>query len=184
MRITHQVCMTTGSVTVDGRKLATKSQGVDLLSEVYRSHVGDYPKFFKMDLLCKLGFVASELLLQAEGDRHTGCDDRAVVLFNRSASLNDDVRYQETINDENDFYPSPAVFVYTLPNIVTGEIAIRNKYYGETSFFVLDERDEVLMQQLLQSVFDDGYAKSAITGWVECDDSDFFEAYLTIVYND
>ena len=43
-------------------------------------------------------------------------------------------RFQETIQHADSYYPSPALFVYTLPNIVTGEIAIRNKYYGETSF--------------------------------------------------
>ena len=77
--------------------------------------------------------MASELLLQAEGaERFVPREDRAVVFFNRSASLQADTAYQATIQDPDNFYPSPAAFVYTLPNIVTGEIAIRNKYFGET----------------------------------------------------
>ena len=34
------------------------------LTDLYRRYVGDYPKFFKMDGLSKLGFVATEMLLK------------------------------------------------------------------------------------------------------------------------
>ena len=109
-----------------------------MLVELYREYVKDYPKFFKMDTLSRLGFMAAELLLQAEGaERFVPREDRAVILANRSASIKNDKDYLETISEGN-YYPSPALFVYTLPNIVTGEIAIRNKYLGETAFYVLD----------------------------------------------
>lgn len=183
--VKHTVKLTPNFLEVNGKRVAEAVAGESFLTQLYRAYNLSYPKFFKMDVLCKVGFIASEILLEAEGaERFVPRADRAVILFNRHSSLHADRTFQQTITNPSEFYPSPSVFVYTLPNIVTGEIAIRNKYYGETSFFVLDEHDEVLMQQLLQSVFDDGYAKSAITGWVECDDSDFFEAYLTIVYND
>ena len=91
-----------------------------------------------MDPLCRLGFVTSELLLDGEAERFTPREDRAVVLFTRSGSFASDSRYQQTIADPADYYPSPAVFVYTLANIVTGEIAIRNRYLGETSCYLLD----------------------------------------------
>ena len=139
----HEVDITPNEVKVDGKVLNHNETGGALLTELHRTCVGDYPKFFKMDTLCKLGFVASELLLQAEGaPRFEPREDRAVVFFNRSASLQADTAYQATIQDPENFFPSPAAFVYTLPNIVTGEIAIRNKYYGETSFLVLEEYDE------------------------------------------
>ena len=104
------------TVLVNGKALAHKETGSALLTELYRAHIGDYPKFFKMDTLSKLGFVASELLLQAEGKpRFEPCEDRAVVFFNRSASLQADTAYQATIQDPDNFFPSPAAFVYTLP---------------------------------------------------------------------
>ena len=113
------VVITPDQVLVDGMPLAHHAQGNALLTELYRTHIGDYPKFFKMDTLCKLGFVASELLLQAEGEqRFVPREDRAVVFFNRSASLQADTAYQATIQDPENFYPSPSAFVYTLPNIV------------------------------------------------------------------
>ena len=34
--------------------------GVDL-TQLYRQEVGDYPKFFKMDVLSRLGFLLTEL---------------------------------------------------------------------------------------------------------------------------
>src|SRR3712207_7060242 len=50
--------------------------------------------------------------------------------------------YEQTICHRAQFFPSPSVFVYTLPNIVTGEIAIRNHYHGETHFFVIPRSEE------------------------------------------
>ena len=171
------------SVMVNGQAWAHNGKGSALLTELYRAHIGDYPKFFKMDTLCKLGFVASELLLQAEGKkRFEPCEDRAVVFFNRCASLQADNAYQATIQDPDNFFPSPAAFVYTLPNIVTGEIAIRNKYFGETSFIVLPERNLEVITQQLQNAFQDPMTTSIIGGWLDCTDENHFEAELFILY--
>ena len=170
------------TVMVNGKTLAHQGTGSALLTELYRAYIGDYPKFFKMDTLSKLGFVASELLLQVEGKpRFEPCEDRAVVFFNRSASLQADTAYQATIQDPDNFFPSPAAFVYTLPNIVTGEIAIRNKYFGETSFMVLPDRDPQIMAQQLQHAFLDPMTTSVLGGWLDCTDEDHFEAELFII---
>ena len=179
----HEVYITPNEVKVDGKPLEHNEKGAAMLTELYRSYVGDYPKFFKMDTLSKLGFVASELLLQAEGaPRFEPREDRAVVFFNRSASLQADTAYQETIQDPDNFYPSPAAFVYTLPNIVTGEIAIRNKYYGETSFIVMEQDDESIMARELQNAFLDPMTKSILGGWLDCTDQNHFEAKLYIIF--
>ena len=176
------VVITPDQVLVDGMPLAHHAQGNALLTELYRTHIGDYPKFFKMDTLCKLGFVASELLLQAEGEqRFVPREDRAVVFFNRSASLQADTAYQATIQDPENFYPSPSAFVYTLPNIVTGEIALRNKYYGETSFFVIENEETSLISRQLLNVFRDPKTESILNGWLECIDEDHFEAKVFLL---
>ena len=169
------------TVMLNDKPLAHNEKGAALLTELYRNHIGDYPKFFKMDTLSKLGFVASELLLQAEGGtRFEPREDRAIVFFNRSASLQADTAYQATIQDKESFFPSPAAFVYTLPNIVTGEIAIRNKYFGETSFIVLPEHDPQIMAQQLQLAFLDPITTSVLGGWLDCTDENHFEAELFI----
>ena len=178
-----KVCINPEMVIVNGKVLSHQEKGSALLTELYRTHIGDYPKFFKMDTLSKLGFVASELLLQAENaERFVPREDRAVVFFNRSASLQADTNYQATIQDSDNFFPSPAAFVYTLPNIVTGEIAIRNKYFGETSFIVLPERDPSIMAQQLQNAFQDPMTQSILGGWLDCTDENHFEAELNLIF--
>lgn len=179
--ISSQIVITPNEVILNGQKLSTTKQGGALLTELYREKINDYPKFFKMDELCKLGFVASELLLQDCGDRHEGTADRAIVLFNRTGSLCNDRNYQKTINDMENFFPSPSLFVYTLPNIVTGEIAIRNHYYGETSFYVLDQDDSALIRAMAEDVIMQGRAKSVICGWLDCEDKDHYLARLEVV---
>jgi len=178
----HHVTISTQRIVVDGKELLTESIGKDMLSEVYKTKIGGYPKFYKMDLLSRLGFIASELLLQVSGDdRDNDTDDRAVVLFNRTSSIHSDRMHQKDISDVDNYYPSPSVFVYTLPNIVTGEIAIRNHYHGETSFYVLPEKDENIMKQVFLSTFQDSGIKSILGGWIDAEDESHLEADLYLL---
>lgn len=150
------------------------------LTALYRSLKVDYPKFFKMDALSKLGFLASELILMDEQPRFTPREDVAIICFNRSSSLDTDVAYQATIQHEESYYPSPSAFVYTLPNIVTGEIAIRNKFFGETSFYVCRERDAQQMSQTVEQAFCDKHTRMALAAWVECFEGTC-EAFMELV---
>ena len=181
MKLNNWIRITDETVVFNGENLPHETTGNTLLTELYRNHIGDYPKFFKMDALCKLGFVASEFLLGKEENRFAPREDRAIVFFNRSGSLNADTHYQATIQDPGNFFPSPAAFVYTLPNIVTGEIAIRNKYYGETSFIVLEQADSAVMARQLLNAFLDSATQSIIGGWINCDDDEHFDARLFII---
>lgn len=136
--------------------------GMDLTA-LYRQQMGDYPKFFKMDTASKLGVLLAEMLVQDEPDRFQPRQDRAVLVFSRSGSLADDTHFAASMED----FPSPAHFVYTLPNTVTGEIAIRNKYQGETSAFVLEAFDpgEVMNQIVL--AFQDKATRSVLALWID-----------------
>ena len=179
---THRVSISTTEVIVDGTPLSIEQGSNGLLTNIYKQKIGEYPKYYKMDGLCRLGFVASELLLQAEGNvRFKDCYDRAVVLFNRSSSISSDKKFLESIQDKENYFPSPSVFVYTLPNIVTGEIAIRNHYHGETSFYILPSRDETQMKEILETVFMDSKTKSGLTGWIDYEDEEHFEADLMLI---
>lgn len=181
--ITSLIAISSNSVIINGEPFSHKANGSELLKELYKDKI-DYPKFYKMDALCKLGFVASELLLQREnGSRFIPREDRAVILFNKAGSLNADKNFQNTISDSENYFPSPSLFVYTLPNIVTGEIAIRNKYYGETSFYILPEFNADAIAFHIENAFQDEKTKSIIGGWIDCKDKDDFEAVLFIVDN-
>ncbi len=182
LEMTHSVEITPKAVTVDGKQMACEGEGKALLTDLYKRYIDNYPKFYKMDPLCRLGFVASELLLQAEGDRRdTPRDDRAIILFNRSSSIQADEAYQASIQDAEDYFPSPAAFVYTLPNIVTGEIAIRNHYQGETSFYILPERNDQLIQQILDASLGDKTTKSILGGWIDYEDDENFVAKVFVM---
>ena len=182
MRITHEIEITPTSVRLDGQELTVTERGEKLLSELYRARIADYPRFYKMDTLCRLGFVASELLLQAE--KNEGCEipaDRAVIFANRSASIKNDTDFIRTIAPDN-YYPAPALFVYTLPNIVTAEIAIRYHYTAETAFYILVDANQLLpiaQTTLQQSIT----PQSALVGWCECSDPDTYYAKIQIIWN-
>ena len=185
--IKHSVHISTEGVVVDGKNIFSnpdeKPAGCkEMLTQIYKSRIGDYPQYYKMDMLSRLGFIASELLLKEESDGYAeSADATAVILFNHSSSLATDLHYLGTISDKDNFFPSPALFVYTLPNIVTGEIAIRNKFNGETSFYILNNRDEELMQQVQRASFLDRQTKRMITGWLDYTGETEFVADLHIV---
>lgn len=176
---THSVRITQDEIVVDGNRLDVKSHGKEMLTEVYKTKIGNYPKFYKMDMLSRLAFVASELLIGCDEENDDHSNDRAVVLFNHSSSIIADRQYVKSI-EIDDFFPSPAAFVYTLPNITTGEIALRNGYHGETSFYILAERNEKLMQRVIKSTFIDRDIKSVIGGWIDCPSEDKFECDIRI----
>ena len=183
----HTIRITPEEVILDQRKLwegkkeLGEQEGQEhhsLLTTLYKQMIGNYPKFYKMDGLSRLGFVASEILLNAEKGETD--KERAIIFFNHSSSIASDRNYKESINDKDNYFPSPSIFVYTLPNIVTGEIAIRNHFHGETSFFILPDKDERMMEEILQASCRDAQSKSFLTGWIDYEDERHFEADLKI----
>lgn len=197
---THTIRITPEEVVLDhqklweGKKELGEQDGKEhhsLLTSLYKQMIGNYPKFYKMDGLSRLGFVASEILLNAEKEEEKkleerkeegkkNLEERAIIFFNHSSSIASDRNYKESINDKNNYFPSPSIFVYTLPNIVTGEIAIRNHFHGETSFFILPDKDERMMEEILQASCRDDQSKSFLTGWIDYEDERHFEADLKI----
>ena len=180
----HHIHLTPEALVIDGKEVETGCQ----LTDLYKRYIGDYPKFYKMDGLSRLGFVAAELLLQAErGARLTGTpearSDRAIILFNNTSSIMADRHYWATVRDLEASFPSPAHFVYTLPNIVAGELAIRHQYRGETSFYILPERKEDIMEQVVSAALADATMSSAVTGWIDYPNDERFEAELFIIHN-
>ena len=172
MRVSQEIEITPTSVLLNGQPIATQETGEKMLVELYRRYAGDYPKFFKMDTLCRLGFIAAEILLN-------GKMVNGVILANRSASIKNDTDYLATISDGN-YYPSPALFVYTLPNIVTGEIAIRHHIQGETSFYILDKPEE--LEPIIRSTLSSPLT-TLLAGWVECSAANEFYAKIQIIWN-
>lgn len=174
------VKITPNSLLIDGEQKEVSNTGKSLLTEIYKSYVNTYPKFHKMDILSKLAFLAAELVYKKQTNKHYE-HEQAVILFNSSSSVVSDRKHIETFNNKNGFYPSPSVFLYTLPNIVTGEIAIRHKFKGETTLYILNEYNEHIINTIVESTFAQSSVKSMITGWVDCSSDDVFEADIKLV---
>lgn len=139
------------------------------LTDIYRKLNINHPKFFKMDDQCKLGFLGSYLLLDGFRLELEQNDEAVSLLFsNRSSSLKTDLDYQETVGDSGT--GSPARFVYTLPNIVIGEISIYWKQYGETQFLVLPEFDAEALLKHAEIMISLGVSDHVLLGWTEVRD--------------
>jgi hypothetical protein len=144
-----------------------ENKKVDLagfLFSVYQHFQLNYPKFYKMDNLSKLGWLASEVLLKDsyEKDRYQP-EEVGLVLANRNSSLDNDIRYFESAKE----IASPSLFVYTLPNIVIGEICIRNNFKGEHGFYVQDSFDADFIAGQVNYLLDNNMLKACICGWAD-----------------
>jgi len=151
----------------------------DFSKKAYQYLEINYPKFFKMDNLSKLAFLGAELLLKTE-DNSSAENNTALVFANKSSSLDTDVKYQNSISDSENYYPSPAVFVYTLPNICLGEISIRHQLKSENSFFIFADYNPVFMENYSNILLKTGKADKVLCGWVEYYNEDY-KAFLYLV---
>ncbi|MBK8352225.1 MAG: 3-oxoacyl-ACP synthase [Saprospirales bacterium] len=124
-----------------------------------------YPKFYKMDNLCKIGFLASEIALK-NIDLHQkySADKIGIHIINTNSSIDTDIKYQKLINQGT---ASPAVFVYTLPNIVIGEISIKNNFKGENLLMVSENYDIELQYNYINSLFISNSIDACICGFVD-----------------
>ncbi|MES2566069.1 MAG: 3-oxoacyl-ACP synthase [Bacteroidota bacterium] len=170
-------------VSVNGQIVFQSDNSLSLaefLSEAYKTLDIKYPKFHKMDAQCKLGFLCTEFALKGTTflpDNYL--NKTAIVLSNNASSLDTDRTHQHSIDDKSNYFPSPAVFVYTLPNITIGELAIKHKITGENAFFVSSHFDPTLLINYTESLINNE-TQAAIVGWVDVDGANY-EAFIFLV---
>ncbi len=160
----------------------SEAESVDaLFRSVYRDCHIDYPKFFKMDNLCKLAFLSAEILLQGTDvlQKYPG-EQIGIILENASSSLEYDQKHQKSIRDRNQYFPSPSVFVYTIPNIMVAEIAIRHKVKGENTVFIFEQFDPEFMDHYVSELFRDQRVDCCLSGWIECY-GDRYQSFLCVI---
>ncbi|WPU98765.1 hypothetical protein SNE26_22380 [Mucilaginibacter sp. cycad4] len=133
------------------------------LLSAYQLIGAKYPKFYKMDNLAKLGWLAAEVLLKDFDATRYQPTDIGVVLSNASSSLDADKRYYDSVQE----MASPALFVYTLPNIVIGEICIRHHFKGENAFFIFEQFNADFIVSYVSNLLDIQQLQVCICGWVE-----------------
>ena len=123
-------------------------------------------KFYKMCDMSKGLYVAVERLLKIENWNNVEPTRRAIILSNKSASLNADIKHQKILNQRLPEGTSPAVFVYTLANVAAGEMCIRHKIQGENTFFIENE-DSGFVEAYAKRLIENDETDAVICGWCE-----------------
>lgn len=154
----------------------------DFSKKAYQQFEMNYPKFFKMDNISKLAFIGAEMLLKNEINPEIE-NNIALLLSNKSSSLDTDVKYQNSISNPDEYYPSPAVFVYTLPNICLGEISIRHQLKSENSFFIFDKFNPEFLSNYAKVILQTKKAEKVLCGWVEYFEEKY-NGFLYLIYNE
>ncbi|MFT4094682.1 MAG: hypothetical protein QM640_13715 [Niabella sp.] len=163
-RIRHNKVIKNNTVVFEGR-----ADDPDFLQSVYLNTGMNYPRFFKMDTLCKLGTLAADSLLKEADISQYQPEDVGIVLSNSNASIEADIKYFESSKT----FPSPSLFVYTLPNIVIGEISIRYGCKGENAFFISEKFNAQLLHFYVTELMQRQHIKACICGWAEVINDEF-----------
>ena len=149
---------------------------------LYKHYQIKYPKFYKMDNLSKLAFITSECLFKENNFIQSyNNEEIGIVIANSHSSLDTDIKYYDTIKDKSNCFPNPSLFVYTLPNILLGEICIRNKIKGENAFFIFEKFEAEFICKYVNNLLDTNKIQSCITGWIDFDDDDDYDSVLYLI---
>jgi len=148
---------------------------------VYKTKLEKYSKFYKMDNLSKLAYLACEIALKDsdflskyEGSRI------GVVLGNSMATIDTDSKYWDTVKDQDNYFPSPGDFVYTLPNIMIGEICIKHKIYGENCCLITEGNVLEPVFNYVNLLIKSKECDACIAGFVEYN-NEFYEASILLI---
>jgi len=176
--ITGSCIIYKGTIKKDGANVYEwEGDVLAFLLSAYRHFEFNYPKFYKMDNLSKLGWLAAEILLKDSFRKDDyKPEEVAVVLTNANSSLDNDLKYADSMKD----IASPSLFVYTLPNIVIGEICIRNHFKGEQAFFIQDAFDAGFLEKNVSYLLDKNLAEACICGWVDVFDQEYRAALFLV----
>ncbi len=138
----------------------------DWFKRCYFSLGMQYPKFHKMDALSKLAVLNAEILLKDFKTEDHDKSKTGLLLFNRNSSIDADVTHQYSIADLENPMPGPAVFVYTLPNIMLGEISIRHGITGENMCLIVPDFEASTAMDQCEMMFRAGM-EHVLLGWVD-----------------
>ena len=174
-KITNFVHIRDQHIFLEGREIFSSKDSTDpndFLRKAYSALQISYPKFHKMDVLCKLGIIATEVLFRNQEIS----PDTALVFSNASSSLETDKDHREKMKS----IVSPAIFVYTLPNIVMGEISIRHKLQSENVFFVSEKFNPALIKDYTAVLLENSNVPAVVCGWIEWKNAEY-DVFLCLV---
>lgn len=133
---------------------------------LYKLQSHAYMKFFKMDILSKWAWLGAELLLNSKDKPlYENIDPTkvAVVLMTSRGCIDVDKKYKASMTE----IPSPALFVYTLPNIMLGEICIRHGFKGEQLCLVSENFDSEQIAFWVNDLLTNRGMEACLCGYVD-----------------
>jgi hypothetical protein len=168
----------------NGKRFWSNQEGLklaDSLKAIYKILGMNYLKFFKMDEMSKLGVLGAEILLKDLNLTYQA-HEIGILMLTSESSLFTDQKYFETISDSQNYFPSPSLFVYTLPNIVMGEIAIKNNLKGENICFVQDQFKSHLLFDYANYLLTRGSQKALLLAFIDVTKNDY-ECFMILIEN-
>ena len=134
---------------------------LDTCVEFYKNAAFNYLKFFKMDLLSKAAFLSAQMVIPKEIEENKS--KIATFLSSKSGCIDVDKKFEDSIND----IASPALFVYTLPNIMLGEICIVNGFKGEQMCTLSEDADSDWFEFYIGDLIRRRDTEAALCGHIE-----------------
>lgn len=165
-RIIHTVELNGSRLLVDGRCLISlEERGGESLHEKFNAFYKlggfDYPRFFKMDPFCKAGVLCALPVLKYMKNQPRA-EDSGFLLFTSSGCRMAD---EEHIQQFSQGMPSPAVFVYTLPNILVGEWSILSGWKGWCQCHIVQGADKNLILNAVERHYKQGNEAPLAAAW-------------------
>ena len=119
-----------------------------------------------MDILSKWAWAGVEILLNCNDVfLYNGLDVNkiGVVLATAHGCIAADKKYDETLSS----IASPALFVYTLPNIMLGEVSIRHGFKGEQLCLVSREFNTEELFFWISDLMEKRGMEACVAGWID-----------------
>jgi len=129
-------------------------------------------------MLCKLAVLGSSLVLDSLIDVER--ESVALVFANSSSCIDIDKKHQASLVNPEGFFPSPANFVYTLPNISIGEVSIKYNIKTESAFFVFDSYDYSFLESYAAIILEQNRATRVLIAWIEVNGDDYVGNFLLV----
>lgn len=174
----YSVSIRDNKVFVNGTlvfETAVDTDPIQFFKEIYKFLGLNYLKYFKMDPISKLGFLAVEILLSKNEEQNK--ENFNILLACSHSSIESDTQFQTTIDDARNYFPSPAVFVYTLPNIVIGEIAIRHQIFGDNCMFLYNPREKSNFIEFAKEYTEQNFNTPTIVGYLDYNKKEYIAEF-------
>lgn len=163
MKIIASTYLSSNGAYLNGEKIVQFTDE-NWLKACYQHLALDYPKFYKMDNLSKMAVLGVELLANSGIFSQIDTNELELLFANSNASQHTDLKFIDSYSVAKN--PSPSLFVYTLPNILTGELAIKHKWYGENSFYISPNFDAQLFATKIYQAYKKG-VNYCLCGWID-----------------